>query len=341
MAAKRRRACIAAGSPCSVPGNRIRKTNVTKPDTSDAAARNPSPRFDTGFSPQYGVTESVAPDVSRIVCENPSPFTFKGTGTFIVDGGAGSREAVVIDPGPQDDAHLAALVTALEGYNVTAIAITHTHRDHSPLAEALKEATGARIVGCAPWAPRDSAGGAAQKGLDASNDKDYAPDEVMRDGDTLTIGQHTLTAVSTPGHTANHLAFSLDGAVLFPGDHVMGWSTTVIAPPDGHMRSYMESLEKIGARDESLYLPAHGGAVRQPQRFVRGLITHRKQRETQILKRLESGDSRISDMIPKLYPELDEKLHGAAALSVSAHIDDLIERGIVSATEADGGFRLI
>ena len=314
---------------------------MTKSEAGSTATKSSSPRFDTTFSPRYGVAESVVPDVSRVVCNNPSPFTFKGTGTFIVKGGSGSRDAVVIDPGPQDEAHLAALTAALDDCHVTHIVITHTHRDHSPLAQALKTATGAKIVGCAPWSPRDSAGGTVEKGLDASNDTDYAPEEVMHDGDTLGIGTHTLTAVTTPGHTANHLSFSLDGEVLFSGDHVMAWSTTVIAPPDGHMRSYMDSLGKIGERGENLYLPAHGGPVEQPHRFVRGLITHRKQRETQILKRLEAGDRQISEMVPRLYPELDERLHFAAALSVRAHIDDLIERGIAAAGDDGDGFRLV
>ena len=313
---------------------------MTKPESSSGTPRSASPRFDTAFAPEYGVAESVATDVMRVVCNNPSPFTFRGTGTFIVKDGAGKREAVVVDPGPQDEAHLSALLGALDDCTLTHIVITHTHRDHSPLAGALKQATGAKIVGCAPWAQRESAGGTVQKGLDASNDTDYAPDEVMRDGETLRVGGHVLTAVATPGHTANHLSFSLDGEILFCGDHVMGWSTTVIAPPDGHMRSYMDSLEKIGAREESLYLPSHGGAVKQPHRFVRGLITHRKQRETQILKRLKAGDSRIAEMVPRLYPELDERLHFAAALSVRAHIDDLIERGIATATDDGDSFRL-
>lgn len=299
-------------------------------DTGKANKPAASLRFDTAFEPKYGVAETVGADIARVMCNNPSPFTFKGTGTFIVHGGPGSRDSAVIDPGPQDEAHLAALLGALDGRNVTHVLVTHTHRDHSPLAEALKAATGAKIVGCAAWMPRASAGGKVERSLDASSDTDYAPDEVMRDGDAVTVGRHTLTAIETPGHTANHLCFAMDGDILFSGDHVMGWSTTVIAPPDGHMRSYMTSLDKLGTRDEGLYLPAHGGPIGHPHRFVRGLITHRRQRETQILKRLEAGDRRIAEMVARLYPELDERLHFAAALSVRAHIDDLIERGIVA-----------
>ncbi|MFN0262721.1 MBL fold metallo-hydrolase [Tepidamorphus sp. 3E244] len=311
--------------------------------TSAGASSKPkgSPRFDLAFQPEYGTTVPVATDVLRIVCENPSPFTFKGTGTFIVTGGPGSREAAVIDPGPIDEKHLGAILGALDGYTLTHILVTHTHHDHSPLAQALKEATGAPITGCAAWSPRQSAGGEVKRGLDAANDADYTPDETMSDGDTIGIGGRVLTAIATPGHAANHLAFSLDDEVLFPGDHVMGWSTTVIAPPDGHMRSYMESLEKILAREEAHYLPSHGGEIRNPHRYVRGLITHRKQRETQIVKRLKEGDTTISQMVPKLYPELDAKLHFAAALSVRAHIDDLIERGIAERIDGDDAYRLV
>lgn len=296
-------------------------------------------RFNTGFEPDYGVRETAAPDVERIVCNNPSPFTFRGTGTFILRGGAGSKKAAVIDPGPVNEDHLAALLGALDGADITHVLVTHTHKDHSPLAAALKDATGARVVGCATWAPADPEGQA--RGLDASSDADYAPDSVMEDGDTIEVGSHTLTAVATPGHTANHLAFAMDGGILFPGDHVMGWSTTVVAPPDGHMRSYMQSLEKLGTRDETLYLPAHGAAIDQPHRYVRGLLTHRRQRETQIIKRLEAGDTRVGDMVSRLYPELDERLLFAAGLSVSAHMEDLIERGVVTSGAEAGTFRLV
>ena len=161
----------------------------------------------------------------------------------------------------------------------------------------------------------------------------------MVEGDTLGIGSRRLTAIATPGHTANHLSFALDQDILFCGDHVMGWSTTVIAPPDGHMGAYMASLGKLGTRPETRYLPAHGAAIDQPHRFVRGLITHRRQRETQIRKRLAAGDTSIAQMVPRLYPELDKRLHNAAALSVRAHIDDLIERGEV-VSEGGGTFRL-
>lgn len=313
---------------------------MTDTSANNTGASVPPPKFDHAFEPRYGVAETVAPHVQRIVCNNPSPFTFKGTGTFIIRGASARDPVAVLDPGPQDEAHLAALLAALDGRTVSHVIVSHTHRDHSPLAAPLARETGARIVGCAPFAARRSAGGNVEGGLDAANDTEYSPHEVMHEGDAISIGANVLSAVATPGHTSNHLAFSLNGKLLFSGDHVMAWSTTVIAPPDGHMRSYMQSLEKLLGRDETLYLPAHGGAVTNPNRFVRGLVTHRRQRETQILKRLREGDSDIAQMVPKLYPDLDPRLHPAAALSVRAHIDDLIERGIAVSEDGGRGFRL-
>ncbi len=318
-----------------VEGRSSRGNLALTSNSDQPGAANPGLTLHTDFAPTYGAPQAVARNVVRIVCENPSPFTFKGTGTLIVTDET-TKQAVVVDPGPENAAHLAALTGALAGYTLRHILVTHTHRDHSPLARVLQETAGGSIMGCAPYVA--SAEGAGS-GLDASNDTDYAPDEEMADGDTIGIGSRRLTAVATPGHTANHLCFALDEDILLCGDHVMGWSTTVIAPPDGHMGSYMASLEKLGARAETRYLPAHGAMIEQPHRFVRGLITHRRQRETQIRKRLEAGDHTIAEMVPRLYPQLDTRLHRAAALSVRAHLDDLVERGEVVSDGADR-FRL-
>ncbi|KAB7646229.1 MBL fold metallo-hydrolase [Polymorphobacter fuscus] len=272
------------------------------------------------------------PLVRRLLAHNPSPFTYTGTGTFVV--GAGGTVAV-IDPGPADPAHVAALVAALRGETVSHIVITHTHMDHSPAAPALKAATGAMIVGCAPLALADD-GPRADAGFDAG----YAPDQVLADGDSVAGPGWTLTAVATPGHTSNHLCFALpEEKALFSGDHVMGWSTTVVAPPDGDMAAYMASLKKLLDRDDAIYHPTHGEPVTDPQRFVRGLITHRKQRETQILKLLGAGPQTIPAMVAVMYAMVDKGLHPAAGRSVLAHLIDLRNRGLVADTGAEWRLR--
>jgi glyoxylase-like metal-dependent hydrolase (beta-lactamase superfamily II) len=295
--------------------------------------------FERDFNAVAGTVEAVSPGIRRLLAPNPGPFTYKGTCTYIV----GRGRVAVIDPGPDDDGHVAALLAALGDEVVTHIVVTHTHRDHSPAARALKAATNATIVGCGPHrASRPLALGEANR-LDSSGDKDHAADLVMRDGDTVAGPGWTLTAVATPGHTANHLAFAFpEERALFSGDHVMGWSTTIVAPPDGAMADYMASLDKLRAREDSVYWPGHGGAVREPHRFVRGLVAHRRQRETAILGRLAAGDTTIAEIVPKLYEGLAPALHGAAALSVFAHIEDLVARGIVACDgppALDGHFR--
>jgi glyoxylase-like metal-dependent hydrolase (beta-lactamase superfamily II) len=219
------------------------------------------------------------------------------------------------------------------GETVTHIVVTHTHRDHSPAAAAIKEATGAAIVGCGPHRPaRPLADRQDAPRLDASGDTSYAPDQIMAEGDTVAGPGWSLSAVETPGHTANHLAFALaEENTLFSGDHVMSWSTSIVAPPDGSMADYMASLDKLRARDDALYWPGHGDAVKDPRRFVRALTLHRRQREASILTRLGAGDTRIAEIVPRLYEGLDPALIPAAGLSVYAHIEDLIERGLVLA----------
>ncbi|MBR0552131.1 MBL fold metallo-hydrolase [Stakelama marina] len=268
----------------------------------------------------------LEPLVARVLANNPSPYTNSGTQTHIV----GTTDLAVIDPGPIDEAHLGTLLTAIEGRPVTAIVITHTHRDHSPLAAALKERTGAPIVGCAPLVLSDGGPRA-----DAAFDTEYAPDRVLADGESVGGEGWTLEAVATPGHTSNHLCFALPEAkALFSGDHVMGWSTTVVAPPDGDMGAYMASLDKLMRRDDRIYYPAHGEAIERPQRLVRGLMGHRKQREGQILRLLRDGTGAVPAMVERMYVGLDRRLLPAAERSVLAHLIDLRARGL--ATE-DGG----
>jgi glyoxylase-like metal-dependent hydrolase (beta-lactamase superfamily II) len=283
----------------------------------------------------YGRLDRRSPLVRRLLAQNPSAFTFTGTGTFVVGAGGSGGTVAVIDPGPDDPAHVAALVAALDGETVSHIVITHTHRDHSPAAPALQAATGAKIVGCAPLVLADD-GPRADAGFDAT----YAPDRVLADGESIAGGQGdggwTLTAVHTPGHTSNHLCYALkEEKALFTGDHVMGWSTTVVAPPDGDMAAYMASLRLLLDRDDAIYHPTHGEPVTDPQRFVRGLITHRKQRENQILKLLGDGPQEIPAMVAVMYAMIDKRLHPAAGRSVLAHLIDLKSRGIVADSGAD------
>ena len=274
----------------------------------------------------YAILEPLEPGIGRLLAQNPSPFTYFGTQTYLV----GDDELVVIDPGPDLDEHVAAIVAALDGRNLAAIACTHTHRDHSPASRALKEATGAPIIGCAPLA-LESIGPRA----DASFDKQYAPDKVLVDGETIEFDSgKTLIAVATPGHTSNHLCYAF-GDALFTGDHVMGWSTTVVVPPDGDMAAYMRSMELLRQRGDRIYYPAHGPAVTKPNQLVRGMIGHRMQRERQILKLVGEKPRDILDIVANAYPGLDHRLVPAAGGSVYAHLLDLQQRGRVVAGEGD------
>ncbi len=268
-----------------------------------------------------GKIEQVHPQVRRLLAANPSPFTYSGTQTYIV----GAGEVAVIDPGPDLPEHIEAILAATAGERIAAILCTHTHRDHSPASRPLAEASGAPIVGCAPLALADDGPRA-----DAAFDFDYAPERVLADGETVVGPDWTLRAVATPGHTSNHLCFALEGeGALFTGDHVMGWSTTVIAPPDGDMADYFASLDLLLQRDDKVYLPAHGPAIDKPHRHVRALVTHRRMREKQILDRLGKGEERISEMVAHMYRDIDPRLHGAAGRSVLAHLVDLERRGRV------------
>jgi glyoxylase-like metal-dependent hydrolase (beta-lactamase superfamily II) len=271
----------------------------------------------------YASLEVLEPGIARLLAHNPSPFTFTGTQSYF----AGEAEVAVIDPGPDFPEHIDAILAALGGRRLVAIACTHTHRDHSPAARALAAAIGAPIVGCAALSLA-SVGPRA----DASFDGDYRPDRVLEDGESIDVDGHPLTAVATPGHTSNHLCFAYRGA-LFTGDHVMGWSTTVVVPPDGDMGDYMASLEKLRGRDDRIYYPAHGPAVPKPQQLVRGMMGHRMQRERQILKRLGEGDRTVVEIVAAAYPGLDARLVPAAGGSVTAHLLDLQRRGLVEAQD--------
>jgi glyoxylase-like metal-dependent hydrolase (beta-lactamase superfamily II) len=273
-----------------------------------------------------GQVEHIAPGIRRLLAGNPSPFTFTGTQTYIV----GTGEIAVIDPGPDLADHVDAILAATRAERIAAILCTHTHRDHSPASRPLAHATGAPIIGCAPLALDDDGPRA-----DAAFDFDYAPDRVLADGEALAGDGWRLTAVATPGHTSNHLCFALEGArALFTGDHVMGWSTTVVSPPDGDMALYMQSLDLLLGRGDAVYHPAHGPAVDKPHAYVRALIAHRRMREKQILKRLGEGEGRIPHMVETMYQGIDPRLFPAAGRSVLAHLVDLEARGLV---RSEGG----
>ena len=267
----------------------------------------------------YELAEELEPGIARVLAHNPSAFTYYGTQTYL----AGRQEVAVIDPGPDDPAHIDAIVQAIGGRKIAAILCTHTHRDHSPAASPLAKRTGAPIVGCAPLA-LETVGPRA----DASFDGDYSPDRILSDGESIGLDGRELTAVATPGHTSNHLCFAW-GDALFSGDHVMGWSTTVVVPPDGDMAAYMASLELLRQREDRIYFPAHGPPVTNPQQYVRHLVGHRMQRERQILKLVSDRPREIPDIVADAYPGLDPRLTAAAGGSVFAHLLDLERRGMV------------
>jgi glyoxylase-like metal-dependent hydrolase (beta-lactamase superfamily II) len=274
-----------------------------------------------------GVVDDVAPGVRRLLANNPGPFTFKGTLTYIV----GRGNVAIIDPGPIDDSHMAALLDAVRGETVTHIVITHTHRDHSPGAAPLKAATGAPTFGAGPHRLSRPLFIGESRRLDAGADIDFVPDRLVADGDVIAGDGWTIEAIATPGHTANHMAFALKGAdLLFSGDHVMGWSTSIVAPPDGSMSDYMASLDRLAARPETVYLPGHGDVIHNAPDFVARYIAHRRGREESILYRLGKGETDIPSLVRAIYIGLDPRLAGAAALSTLAHLEDLAARGLVA-----------
>ncbi len=272
-----------------------------------------------------GLAEDVEPLVRRVLAPNPSPYTFTGTQTYVV-GDPHGPDCAVIDPGPDEEAHIEAIIAAVAGRRILAIMCTHTHRDHSPAAAPLAAQTGAPVVGCAPLMLQ-----VAGPRSDEAFDPTYAPDRVLADGEGMRGTGWTLTAVATPGHTSNHLCFALEeSGALFTGDHVMGWSTSVVIPPDGDMGDYMASLEKLMAREDVRYHSAHGAAIEKPKQLVRGMIGHRRQRENQILRLLGEASQTVDSLVAKMYVGLDPRLTGAAGMSVTAHLLDLAKRGRVA-----------
>lgn len=283
--------------------------------------------LDTRFDPSYGQGVAAAPDVLRITALNPSPFTFHGTNSYIV----GRETLAVIDPGPDDDAHLKTLLDVIANRPVSHIFVSHTHRDHSPLAARLKQRTGAIVLAEGVHRPARPLRTGEVNPLDASADIAFVPDIALPDDAVIDGDGWAIRTVLTPGHTANHAAFALEGTgILFSADHVMAWSTSIVAPPDGAMADYMRSLDRLIARGDRLLLPGHGGPVAAPRSFMRGLKTHRKMRERAILERIRAGDRTIGDMVKAIYRDTDPRLHGAAGLSVLAHLEDLVARGLVS-----------
>ncbi|THD59222.1 MAG: MBL fold metallo-hydrolase [Bradyrhizobium sp.] len=287
--------------------------------------------FNRNFSLTPGVVEQVRPGVRRILCNNPSPFTFTGTVSYIV----GSGKVAIIDPGPDDEAHAAALLDAVRGETVTHILVTHTHRDHSPNTARIKAATGATVYAEGPHRASRQRYENDEIRSESGADREFKPDVQVRDGDTIEGSGWALQAVTTAGHTANHTAFAWrERKTLFAGDHVMGWSTSIVAPPDGSMPDYMASLEKLTARTEDLYFSGHGPEILDARRYVSFLIRHRQAREASILHRLAKGEADIPTLVRAIYIGIDPRLTGAAGYSVLAHLEDLVARGIV-ATEGD------
>jgi len=276
--------------------------------------------FDRDFDIAPGEAVALSPGVRRIVVNNPSAFTFKGTSTFIV----GRGRVAVIDPGPDDEMHFAALLAALRGETVTHILVTHSHADHSPLARRLKQATGATVCAQGAVSPPRETG----LRLDASIDHAFMPDVTLAEGEAVTGPGWTLEALFTPGHMSNHMCFAFrEEQALFSGDHVMAWATSVIAPPDGDMGQYFASLRKLLDREDRVYHPGHGPSRQDPLPLVRGYLAHRRMREEAIRARVAQGARSVGDIVAAIYADIDPKLHGAAALSTTAHLEHLVEQG--------------
>jgi glyoxylase-like metal-dependent hydrolase (beta-lactamase superfamily II) len=286
--------------------------------------------FDKTLDLAPDTVDKVVPGVRRVMANNPGPFTFKGTMSYII----GRGKVAIVDPGPADDAHIAALLDAVRNETVTHIFVTHTHRDHSPAVPAIKAATGATVYAEGPHRAARPLNIGEQKRLDASGDLDFRPDVMLKDGEVVTGDGWSVEGVTTPGHCANHMAYALRGTdMMFAGDHVMAWATTIVAPPDGAMVDYMASLNKIAKRPEQIYFPGHGPVIKEATRFVNYLILHRRAREDSILHRLGKGATDIPSIVRASYIGIDPRLIGAAGLSVLAHLEDLVTRGVV---ETDG-----
>lgn len=282
--------------------------------------------FNRDFNVPAGRVDQITPRVRRIVAPNPSPFTFTGTCTYII----GRGSVAILDPGPDLPQHIDAVLDAVRGETVTHIVATHTHRDHTPASSAIEALTGAITVGAGPHAPARPLYIGEINPLDASADTEFQPAITLRDGDSISGADWTLTAIATPGHAANHLAFALpEDRLLFSGDHVMAWATSIVAPPDGAMGDYIQSLEILGHREETLYLPGHGGPITDAPAFVRHYLEHRLAREAAILRSLDRSAETIPDLVRSIYIGLDSRLIGAASLTVLAHLEHLVERGLI------------
>lgn len=289
--------------------------------------------FVRAFDFAYGRRDQVSPLIQRVICDNPGPFTFTGTGTYIVGPPDDGAAIAVIDPGPLDEAHLLALLRAVDGRTVSHVLVTHTHRDHSPLARPFADRVGAPVLAMRPPGRQTHASGP----IDEEEDEVFAPDMILSGGERIEGDGWTMTAMTTPGHASNHMAFALEEEnALFCGDHVMGWSTTVVAPPDGNMSDYMSSLDAVIAAGFSTLWPTHGAPVTDPAPFLTAYRTHRLEREAQILSRIRAGDRTIADMVPILYAAVDQRLWPAASLSVLAHLIKLVDEGRVTANEPPG-----
>jgi glyoxylase-like metal-dependent hydrolase (beta-lactamase superfamily II) len=296
--------------------------------------------FNRNFPLKPGIVEQVRPGVRRLLCDNPSPFTFTGTVSYIV----GHGKVAIIDPGPDNEAHAAALLDAVRGETVTHILVTHTHRDHSPNTARIKASTGATVYAEGPHRASRPRFESEKHNPESGADRDFMPDVALRHGEVVEGQGWKLEAVATPGHTVNHLAFAWpERKISFVGDHVMGWSTSIVAPPDGSMIDYMASLERLTARSEDLYFSGHGPEIADGLRYVRFLIRHRQAREASILHRLAKGETDIPTMVRAIYIGIDPLLLNAAGYSVLAHLEDLVGRGIV-VTDGDpvigGTYRL-
>ncbi|NOZ42883.1 MAG: MBL fold metallo-hydrolase [Alphaproteobacteria bacterium] len=291
--------------------------------------------FNKKFAPQYGEVTRVSPLVRRLVAPNPSPFTFYGTGTYII----GKTQIIIIDPGPAIPSHIQALENLLENVTVSHILITHNHVDHSPAAQPLKLITGADIYGF------DVTGQAEiDNHAEEGRDQNFAPDHILKDGDIIEGDGWTIEAIHTPGHLSNHLCFALrEEKALFSGDHVMGWSTSVVSQPDGNMKDYIASLEKLLSRDDDIYYPTHGAPIENPKPYVRALIAHRHQRESQILEVLSTGATTILHMVDIIYSDIPPYLHPAARSSLLSHLIHMTNDGRVKCRgkiDKDGIFSL-
>ena len=282
--------------------------------------------FVRDLSFEYGQVDVITPLIRRVIAENPSPFTFTGTGTYII----GKGKVAIIDPGPHIENHLQAILTAVRGETVTHILVTHTHLDHSPLARPLQEATGAPIYAYGPHTP-----GTAWTDSDClktlGGDLDFLPDHTISDNEAIVGSGWTLSAVHTPGHTDNHLCFALkEESILFSGDMVMGWSSTIVSPPDGDMCDYMQSCRKLLEREDAIYCPTHGPCITDPAAYVTALIEHREKRELAISEALRRGIGKIAEIVAEIYKDISPDLHAAAARTVHAHLIHMAQTGRVS-----------